>query len=202
MDPSTTSQTSTEHGSPSTRASELTYDPEIFDGIHRQNLRGLSTWKLVAEMQSIEQEVMDWETIFGGVPSDELWFAMRYQECVLAEVRRRESVSRRAQADPRQIEVRALKDLCVGGEWYNLVGHYVEVVVYGGAYKYRCALHGDGRDTDPSGALYPDGRWWCYGCNKGGDVFDWLMTYGRLTFREAAALLGRMYGLGRGNGDK
>jgi hypothetical protein len=35
----------------------------------------------------------------------------------------------------------------------------------------RCALP-DHEDETPSFYVYPPGRWWCYGCGRGGDVVD------------------------------
>jgi DNA primase len=35
----------------------------------------------------------------------------------------------------------------------------------------RCALP-DHEDKTASFYLYPPGRWWCYGCSRGGDVVD------------------------------
>jgi hypothetical protein len=35
----------------------------------------------------------------------------------------------------------------------------------------RCALL-DHEDKSPSFYIYPLGRWWCYGCGRGGDVVD------------------------------
>ena len=35
----------------------------------------------------------------------------------------------------------------------------------------RCALP-DHEDKTPSFYVYPPGRWWCYGCARGGDVVD------------------------------
>jgi hypothetical protein len=35
----------------------------------------------------------------------------------------------------------------------------------------RCPLP-DHEDKTPSFYIYPPGRWWCYGCNRGGDVVD------------------------------
>jgi DNA primase len=35
----------------------------------------------------------------------------------------------------------------------------------------RCPLP-DHDDLDPSFYIYPPGRWWCYGCQRGGDVID------------------------------
>ena len=35
----------------------------------------------------------------------------------------------------------------------------------------RCPMP-DHPDNDPSFYIYPPGRWWCYGCGRGGDVVD------------------------------
>lgn len=35
----------------------------------------------------------------------------------------------------------------------------------------RCPLP-DHEDKTPSFYIYPPGRWWCYGCSRGGDVVD------------------------------
>lgn len=53
----------------------------------------------------------------------------------------------------------------------------------------RCPFHNDrGR---PNLHLYPDtDRWWCYRCNIGGDVIDFVACRENLGFREACARLG------------
>lgn len=50
----------------------------------------------------------------------------------------------------------------------------------------RCPLH---HDTHPSLCIWPDGRWRCFGCARGGDVFDLVAALRRLTNREAIAAL-------------
>jgi len=168
--------------------------------LYQGNLRGLSSPRLVAEWILVEEQVADWKAIYDavGVPYYELESALFYLGYIKAELARRESCAQRAQADARQVELRALKELA-SQDVVDIVGHYVDVVVEGGKYKFLCPVHGD---NDPSGVFYPDGTWWCFGCNKGGDVFDALMFLGRLTFGESVSLLRRYYGLGRrGNGD-
>lgn len=50
-------------------------------------------------------------------------------------------------------------------------------------WKYICPIH---HDTNPSGVVYEDERrWWCFGCDVGGDVFDALMVFRRFTFVQA-----------------
>ena len=62
--------------------------------------------------------------------------------------------------------------------------------------RYRCPLHGDGTDREPSGMLYLDtNRWWCFGCNAGGDMIQAVRAFSALRlghaygFREALAWL-------------
>jgi DNA primase len=50
---------------------------------------------------------------------------------------------------------------------------YTELKPLGGKawFDGRCPLP-DHDDHDPSFYIYPPGRWWCYGCGRGGDVID------------------------------
>ncbi len=50
---------------------------------------------------------------------------------------------------------------------------YTELKPLGGRawFKGPCPLP-DHEDRDPSYYVYPPGRWWCYGCDRGGDVVD------------------------------
>jgi DNA primase len=50
---------------------------------------------------------------------------------------------------------------------------YTELVPVGGKVKFkgRCPLP-DHEDRTPSFYIYPDKRYWCFGCNRGGDVVD------------------------------
>ncbi len=61
-----------------------------------------------------------------------------------------------------------------------------------GRVKFACRLHGDGVDREPSLQVYEeDGHFWCYGCNDGGDAFDWLLKARNLQWREAVQYLAR-----------
>jgi len=76
------------------------------------------------------------------------------------------------------VSVADLKRYYTGEAFVNLFVNVTgfEVIFQGGKYKYRCPLHGE--DKHPSGVLYEDdGRWWCYGCNKGGDIFSLLNMF-------------------------
>jgi len=65
-------------------------------------------------------------------------------------------------------------------------------------FKFRCQLHGDGQDKTPAGVVYRDeARWWCFACNRGGDVVDALERYGGMSKGEAIRELCRMAGIER-----
>lgn len=52
----------------------------------------------------------------------------------------------------------------------------------------RCPIH---EDHSPSLTVYADNQsWHCFGCNKGGDVFDFIMAVNTCDFKQAAAILG------------
>ena len=50
---------------------------------------------------------------------------------------------------------------------------YTELEALGGRawFTGRCPVP-DHEDRTPSFYIYPPGRWWCYGCSRGGDVID------------------------------
>jgi DNA primase len=54
----------------------------------------------------------------------------------------------------------------------------------------RCPLHGDG---EPSLVVYPQTQsYFCFGCQAGGDVIDFVSRQRQVGFKEAAALLNRI----------
>ena len=60
-------------------------------------------------------------------------------------------------------------------------------------YKIHCPFH---HDPQPSLHIYPrTNSWWCYGCNRGGDVFDWIQLRDKVGFREALSTLGDRVGI-------
>lgn len=62
--------------------------------------------------------------------------------------------------------------------------------------KYRCNQHGDGNDKTPAGVIYiSDNRYWCFVCNKGGDVFDAVQSFERVDLPTAIAKLARYIGI-------
>ncbi len=60
--------------------------------------------------------------------------------------------------------------------------------------KFRCTLHGT--DTSPSGVIYTkEQKWWCFGCNKGGDAFDAIQAFERIDLPTAIKKLANHLGI-------
>ncbi|HVP38122.1 MAG TPA: DNA primase [Candidatus Saccharimonadales bacterium] len=75
----------------------------------------------------------------------------------------------------------------------EVVGSYVELKRAGKSWKGRCPFH---EEKTPSFHVNPDRQLFhCFGCQKGGDVFRFLMELERLTFPEALERLARRAGL-------
>lgn len=52
---------------------------------------------------------------------------------------------------------------------------------------FLCPLH---TDRNPSLAWYKkNNTWWCYGCNKGGDIIQFVMELSSVSFQEAVDYL-------------
>jgi len=68
----------------------------------------------------------------------------------------------------------------------DVAARYTTLVRRGRLLWGLCPLH---RETQPSFVVYPPDNWWCYGCNRGGDVFDFIQEVEHLTFQEALQFL-------------
>ena len=75
----------------------------------------------------------------------------------------------------------------------EIVGQTVRLEKKGTAYRGLCPFHSE---KTPSFFVFPDsGRWRCFGCNRGGGVFDFVMERDHLTFRETINLLAPQAGI-------
>lgn len=63
----------------------------------------------------------------------------------------------------------------------------------------RCCFHGE--DKHPSLKVYDGDRgWWCFVCNEGGDIFDFVMKHDGLEFPKAVERIAEMAGIPISNG--
>jgi DNA primase len=75
----------------------------------------------------------------------------------------------------------------------EVVGQYVDLKRTGTNYKGLCPFH---KERTPSFAVSPDRQiYHCFGCGKGGNVFNFLMEMDGVSFPEAVRELGRRAGI-------
>jgi len=101
-------------------------------------------------------------------------------------------------AEEAKEEVRTASDIV------QIVGERVPLRRMGRAWKGLCPFHAE---KTPSFTVNAERQMWhCFGCNRGGDVFSFLMEIDKVTFPEAIAVLAERAGIelpasGRGAGD-
>src|SRR6476620_9212734 len=74
------------------------------------------------------------------------------------------------------------------------ISEYVTLKKKGRNFKANCPFH---TEKTPSFIVSPDRQTWhCFGsCNKGGDIYSFLMEYERLEFPEALRILAKRAGV-------
>ncbi len=162
-----------------------TENKKVLKHLAEPNLRGKSILDLVCEVQSLqEQKEMETE------PEHKF-----YLECaithIMREFVRRESLQYNGiqTTNSHIIEtIKAKVDIRDVLEWYT------EVFCHQNKWTFRCTVHGD--DKHPSGVVYKDqNKWHCFGCNKGGDIFDAVCHFERVDMSAALRKLAKHIGL-------
>lgn len=75
----------------------------------------------------------------------------------------------------------------------EVIGHTIQLQRTGRNYRGLCPFHAE---KTPSFYVFPESqRWQCFGCNKGGDLFTFVMETQGLDFRSALEELGRQAGV-------
>ena len=67
-----------------------------------------------------------------------------------------------------------------------VIGDYIRLEKKSGRWWGRCPFHGGGQEKTPSFKVDPDTKmYYCFGCNKGGNVIGFLMEMENLTYPQA-----------------
>lgn len=75
----------------------------------------------------------------------------------------------------------------------SFIGEFVPLKKSGRNFKANCPFHSE---RTPSFYVSPErGSWHCFGCNKGGDVFSFLMEVEKIDFPEALRILAQKTGV-------
>jgi DNA primase len=78
-------------------------------------------------------------------------------------------------------------------EIVDLVSNYVQLKKTGRSYKGLCPFH---QEKTPSFVVFPEsGNFHCFGCGRGGDVFNFYMGVEHVEFREALQELAKRAGI-------
>jgi hypothetical protein len=65
-------------------------------------------------------------------------------------------------------------------------GYGIRLRKAGNSFRGKCPMH-NGKSFG-SLAVYPEDKtWWCYGCNEGGDIFDFIEKMESVDFQEAVS---------------
>lgn len=80
-----------------------------------------------------------------------------------------------------------------GNDIVDVIGRYVNLKKSGANYKGLCPFH---NEKTPSFFVMQDGQfYYCYGCHKGGDVFNFMCEYNHLDFPDAVKELAQSAGI-------
>src|SRR5437016_4617142 len=96
-------------------------------------------------------------------------------------------------SDALDLNERVLADIRSAADIVDVVGEHTTLKKAGNSWKGLCPFH---REKTPSFTVNRDrGLFYCFGCGAGGDLFGFVRQIERATFREAAEMLAKRYGV-------
>lgn len=170
--------------------------------VAKRNWRGVSTLDLVVTTQEAKELLELWQTAPQAAADitdyqvDKAKLYQYYYACMLAdcgkEIIRRRSIAANPHPNTDKEIIQAIKEALPVAD---VIEGYTKVYYSGrDTWKFHCTLHGE--DRDPSGVIYNKEQcWWCFGCNKGGDVFDAVQVWEKVDLKTAIAKLAKQCGL-------
>lgn len=86
-----------------------------------------------------------------------------------------------------------LKSMAEQIDLADYISNTQELHKVGGDYKIECPFHNG--DNTPSLHIYTEQhRWYCFGCHKGGDIYEWIKLYEKVSFQEAVEKVAQLTG--------
>ena len=77
-----------------------------------------------------------------------------------------------------------------------VVQDYIRLEKRGGRYWGRCPFHAGGQEKTPSFKVEPDQKlYYCFACQKGGGIIDFVMEMDKISYPEAIRTLARKFGV-------
>lgn len=170
-------------------------DRETLKLLSQKNWRGVSIPNLICELQSYQDELEDIKLISPRDDTDDwVYYCNCAMEAMQNELKRREKLQYNGVTRVNENIIKTIKEKLGSEGLIDIIGSYTQVLVRNGYYTFKCNIHGD--DKFPSGKIYTDqASWWCFGCNKGGDVFDAVQHFERVDLITAIKKLARYVGL-------
>lgn len=167
----------------------------------QHNWRGVKDDRLIYRLQDRRQMLDDLDAtpwVFeapSGCSQGEYVFHLKRLareeiESIENEFQRRDKI----QTDHRPADPKIIDTIKAKLTIEDVLADYTEVFYHQSKVTYRCTLHGE--DSTPSGVIYPDQqKGWCFACNHGGDIFDMVQLFERISLQEAIAKLAKRIGL-------
>ena len=161
----------------------------------QKNWRGVSIPNLICELQAYQDELKDSELVSPRDDTDDwVYYCNCAVEAIQNELKRREKLRFNGITRVNENVIQTIKEKLGSDGLIDIIESYTEVFVRNGYYTFKCNIHGN--DKYPSGKIYPDQpSWWCFGCNKGGDVFDAVQHFERVDLITAIKKLAKYVGL-------
>ncbi len=168
----------------------INFDRASLKYMAQANLRGKPTEWLVFHFQHLQdelQKVKDYEHLTPDDPY--VYYGLCGLDALVNEVQRRRRLSYAGITNTNRETIEAIKSSL---KIEDILEWYTEVFLHQRNWTYRCTLHGP--DNHPSGSI-KDNRAHCFVCDQGGDVFDVVQLFERVSLPQAIAKLARHIGV-------